>query len=411
MTTFYPRHVLPRLMDALTDTPVVLLHGPRQSGKTTLARHVGQSADYHYISFDDDNQRMAAQSDPVGYTRQLSGRVILDEVQRVPELFTSLKLLIDEDRIPGRFLMTGSANVLLVPQLADSLAGRMEILRLHPLSQSELHRREKPDFLNRLFEEGFPAGRRAEPLASRLPGLVASGGFPAALLRNSPTRRQAWYRDYVDTLIQRDVQDLAAIRSLHALPRLLALAAGQTAHLLNISELAGPFHISRPTIREYVTLLSHVFLLEELQPWSSNRMRRLIKTPKIHLGDTGLACSLLGLAADDLASDRTLLGQLLETFVYQELRRQASCLPDPIRFYHYRDKDQVEVDIILQKGRRLAGIKVKASATVTTKDFKGLRLLERAHKDVFTSGILLYDGDSIVPFGERLHAVPISYLW
>lgn len=406
----YPRLVEPRINEALADTPVVLIHGPRQCGKTTLARMVGEVRGYAYFSFDDDVVLAAAQADPVVFIGDLPERTILDEVQRVPELFTALKAAVDRDRTPGRFLLTGSANVLLVPKLADSLAGRMEILRLHPLAQVELT--GKPSaFLDRLFGAGFKIGAW-QRLREELPKRIVAGGYPAALARGASRRRVVWYRDYIETLVQRDVRDLARIRLLDALPRLLMLAAGQTARLLNVTDLAAPFQLSRPTIRDYVTLLTRVFLLDELPSWHSNRLRRLIKTPKLHLGDTGLACALLGVDAAALQIDRELLGQLLETFIFQELRRQASWQEALVTFYHFRDKDGAEVDVVLEmSGQRVAGIEVKAAATVKASDFRGLRKLKQAAGKRFAGGVVLYDGETTVPFGDDLYAVPIRCLW
>lgn len=408
--TLHTRFLRPRIEEALADSPVVLIHGPRQCGKTTLARLVGDDSGFATFTFDDDVQRAAAQADPVGYVADLPERAVLDEVQRVPELFTSLKAAVDTRRKPGRFILTGSANVLLVPKLADSLAGRMEILRLHPLSQAEVERKT-PDFLRRLFAAGLKAGPSGRRLGKALSERVVGGGFPAALARANQRRRTAWYRDYGDTLIQRDIRDLARISALDALPRLLALAAGQTACLMNVSELAAPFQISRQTIREYLTLLSRIFLLDELSPWHGNRMKRLVKTPKLHMGDTGLACALLGLNGDTLWADRSLFGRLLETFVYQELRRHASWREVAVAFSHFRDKDQVEVDVVLESEGRVAGVEVKAASTVTGDDFKGLRKLRDAVQKNFAAGVVLYDGDAVAGFGDRLHAVPISQLW
>jgi predicted AAA+ superfamily ATPase len=406
----YPRFVEPRLAEALADTPVVLLHGPRQCGKTTLAQAVGRGRGAAYFTFDDEVTLAAATADPVGFVADLPDRVILDEVQRAPGIFASLKSAVDRFRQPGRFLLTGSANVLLVPTLADSLAGRMGIIRLHPLAQSELAGRRSA-FVDGLFSNAFKA-RRAERLGKALADRIVAGGYPAALTRSTPRRRQAWYRNYVEALVQRDVRDLARIASLDALPRLLALAAGQTARLINVSDLASPFQISRPTIRDYVTLLERVFLLEELPPWHDNRLSRLVKTPKLHVGDTGVACALLGVYAEALRADRSLLGQLLETFVFQELRRQASWHEDEIRFHHFREKDGAEVDIVLERGaREVAGVEVKASATVTGADFRGLRKLKEACGKRFVAGVVLYDGESAAPFGDGLHALPIRTLW
>lgn len=405
-----PRAIETRLLEELSDSPVVFVHGPRQCGKTTLTRVVGEARGYTYFTLDDGVILTAAQEDPRGFVADLPDRVILDEIQRAPELFASIKLEVDRKREPGRFLLTGSSNILLAPRLSDSLAGRLGLLRLHPLSQSEVAA-QPSDLLDCLIQGTFPirkAVRQGPELAKRIVG----GGYPAALARSSPHRRAAWYRDYIETLVQRDVRDLSRIRSLDALPRLLELAAGQTAHLLNVSDLASPFQLARPTIREYLTLLERIFLLEELPAWHSTRLRRLVKTPKIHLGDTGVASALLGLDGESLWEDRGLYGQLVETFVLQELRKLASWHERDLHFFHYRDKDKAEVDIVLEFGPgRIAGVEVKAASTVTARDFRGLRKLKEAVGDRFTSGVVIYDGEATVPFGEGLHAVPITRLW
>ena len=405
----YPRFSESNLREALQDSPVVLIHGSRQCGKSTLAKSVGDELDYRYISFDDDNQLQAAKADPMGFVQSLPENVILDEIQRTPELFLAIKASVDQNRQAGRFLLTGSANVLLLPQLADSLAGRMEIMQLRPLAQSEMAGR-RPNFLQQLFNADFGKNEAHTRLGPALADTLCAGGYPAALARNTAKRRAIWYRDFITSLIQRDVQDIANIRNLDILPKLLALAASQTARLFVASELASPFSLSQPTIREYLTLLEQLFLIEQLQPWHSNRLSRLIKTPKLHLTDTGVACALLGVNSGTLWEDKALLGQLLETFVFQELRKQAAWHDDTLAFYHFRNKDKVEVDIIIEQGRHIAGVEVKASATVKAEDFKGLKKLKDACGTAFACGIVVYDGDSILPFGDRLFAVPITKL-
>jgi len=406
----HPRFARHKLEEALADTPVVLVHGARQSGKTTLARMVGDATSYEYITFDDNVQLAAAQADPVGFVADLPNKTILDEVQRAPDLFLSLKSAVDRDRRPGRFILTGSSNVMLLPRLSDSLAGRIEIIRLYPFAQDEIARKESR-FLDELIEARFKNreyGRLGVELAER----IVAGGYPAALARATSSRRATWYRNYIDTLVQRDVRDLARISAMDALPRLLQLAAGQTARLVNVSELASAFQLSRPTIRDYVTLLERIFLLEHLQPWHSNKLSRLIKTPKLHLADTGVAAALLGVDEKTLAKDRALLGQLLETFVYQELRRLASRRDTPVVFSHFREKDGAEVDIVMEyNAGQMAGVEVKAAATVTATDFRGLRKLKEAAGDRFAVGVVLYDGDRVATFGDNLYAVPIRALW
>ena len=391
---------------------MALIHGPRQCGKTTLARETGERLGYHYLSFDDDNQLQAAKADPVGFTQSLPERCILDEIQRAPELFTSIKSSVDRRRQPGRYILTGSTNVLLLPTLSDSLAGRMEIIRLRPLAQCEVAG-ERPTFLDALFSADLSSLQRHgrfQRLAASLPELLCRGGYPAVLARATARRRAVWYRDYIATVVQRDARDITRIHNLDILPRLLELCAGQTAGLFNITELAAPFAISRPTVSEYLTVLEQIFLIERLRPWHSNLLSRLIKTPKLHLADTGLVAALLGVDGKALRRDRILLGRLLETWVYQELRKQADWRDSDIRFYHFRDKDQVEIDIVLEQGRQLAAIEIKAAATVTKRDFKALKKLRDTGGKRFTAGVVFYDGDSILPFGERLHAAPLSLL-
>jgi uncharacterized protein len=407
----YPRHVVPRVLDALADSPVVLIHGPRQCGKTTLVRQIGRRENYAYFSFDDPVAMAAAERDPIGFIADMPDRAILDEVQRVPAVFLALKAEVDRRRVPGRFLLTGSANVLFVPGLADSLAGRMEIVRLHPLAQAELASAKPPTFLDRLFRGAFKVTRSVR-LAAELSERIEAGGYPPALARPRARRRSVWYRDYIETLVQRDVRDLSRIRQLDALPRLLSIAASQTSRLLNVTDLAAPFQVSRPTMHDYLTLLERVFLLDTLTPWHTNQLSRAVKTPKLHIGDTGVACALLGLDGSALAGDRLLLGQLLETFVFQELRRQGSCHEQDIRFFHFRDRDGSEVDIVLERGaREVAGVEVKAAASVNPGDFRGLRKLRAAAGAKFTAGVVLYDGEMSASFGDGLHAVPIRALW
>lgn len=405
----YPRFIQSRIDEALADNPVVLVHGPRQCGKSTFALEQTRHG-YTYFTFDDDVSRAAAETDPIGFVDELPDRAILDEVQRVPTLFTSLKAKVDRSRTPGRFLLTGSSNVLLLPTLADSLAGRMEILRLHPLSQSELV--SSPSrFLESLFERRFKVSKWPR-LGPDLAARIVAGGYPTALTRASDRRKAVWYRDYARTIADRDVRDMTRIRSLDVLPRLLEAVSGQTARLANIADLSGPFEVSRPTINGYVAVLERVFLLDRLPAWHTNLLSRLVKSPKLHIGDTGLGCALLGFDTRALMGDRTAYGQLVETFVFQKLRRLASWEETPISFSHFRDKDNVEVDIVLERGsQQISGIEIKAGATVTNSDFRGLRKLKEIAGKRFVSGVVLYDGEVSAGFGDGLFAVPIRALW
>lgn len=408
--SLYPRLARARLQEALAESPVVLLHGPRQCGKTTLARSLGDDEDRLYVTLDDSATLRAVQADPEGFVLDLERPVTIDEVQRVPELFLAIKRSVDQDRRPGRFLLTGSANALFVPRAADSLAGRMTIVRLHPLSEVEIGRKP-PRFLDRVFAGDF-AISRGERLGPQLAELVVRGGFPESVRRGTARSRRTWAKSYLSAIVARDVRELSRIHRIDILPRLLELSAAQTARLVNVSEIAGPFGVSRTTVRDYLTLLRQVFLVEELPAWHSNRLKRLVKTPKLHVTDTGLACALLDVDADDLRRDRTLLGQLLETFVLQELHRQASGWEHDVRFSHYRDKDQYEVDVVLERGpRRVVGIEIKAAASLRDADGRGLARLRATLGDRFQCGVLLYDGETLVPLGDRIHAVPLRAVW
>lgn len=407
----FTRHVESRLREALEDSPVVLIQGPRQCGKTTLARAVGETGGYRYMSFDDEDNRAAAEADFMGFVKTLPERVILDEVQKVPEIFSSIKLAVDRDRTPGRFILTGSVSVLHVRGITDSLAGRMDIIRLHPFSQSELEG-TAPGFPDALFSPEFDV--RQEGSDSReavIMDKVAAGGYPVALQR-SGERRADWYRKYAEILLERDSRDIAAIRSPEILSSLLELAAAQTARLLSVNGLSSSFRLSRNTVHDYIFLLEKMFLLEKLPAWHRNRLKRLVKTPKLHVTDTGIACALMRMNAAALSANRPFYGQLLETWVLQELRRQLSGHPEPHVFSHYREKDGAEVDIVIERGAgALAGVEVKASATVRDSDFRGIRRLRDAAGERFSRGVVLYGGERNLRFGEGLYAVPLRSLW
>ena len=431
----YPRYIEQRLADALEDSPVVLIHGPRQCGKTTLAQTVcapgnlswnkgstkrkygtarpadDKSGEYSYISFDNKGPREFAKNDPVGFASTLPQRVILDEVQKVPELFEALKIEVDRNRVPGRFLLTGSANVLQVPGLSDSLSGRMLMIRLHPLAQCELENQPPPGFLDTLFKNGFKVCQTRR-LGRELCERISAGGYPAALALPPGQRRFSWYDSYIMTQLLKDVSGFARISTLETLPRLLAIAATRTAGLFNVSDITSSFELSRHTVKNYLKLLEMAFMVERTPPWYSNLNRRLVKTPKLHMCDTGLACALLGVDADGLMQNRPLLGQLLETFVLQEMRRQASWHDVHLSFYHYRDRKGAEVDIVIERGAlAVAGIEVKASGTVTKADFRSLHRLEETVGSRFVCGAVLYDGDTCLRYGDRMWAIPLRMLW
>lgn len=409
MPALLPRFASRRIDIALRDTPVVLINGPRQCGKTTLAQRYA-SASRPYFTLDEETTLAAARSDPIQFLRGLDGAVI-DEVQRSPELLRTIKLAVDRDRRPGRFLLTGSANLLTLPQVADSLAGRMEVVTLLPLSQAEVRRRESA-FLRLAYDGKLVAAPSSPRKAARLTDVILAGGYPQMRLRVDPARRRAWARDYLAGIVQRDVRDLADVARLDVMPRLLRALAAHAAQLANFSRLGAPLGLDDKTTRRYTGLLEQLFLVRRLEPWSRNELSRLVKTPKLQFLDSGLLAALRGITAAGLAKDRTLLGPLLETFVLSELLKQAGWLNDPPRLSYYRTRDGTEVDAVLERDDgALVAVEVKAAATATRADFKGLQQLAAACGDSLRLGVLLYDGDVAVPFGERLWAAPVDCLF
>ncbi len=404
----YPRFVEQRIRDALVDTRVVLVSGPRQSGKTTLGRKLANGG-MTYLTLDNATVLDAARSDPVGFVRGLD-RAIIDEVQRAPGLMLALKESVDADRRPGRFLLTGSANLMLLPRVADSLAGRMEVMRLFPLAQCEI-RGVNSGFLSAAFAGEVP--HVAEAMVGQdLVTAVLAGGYPEALTRRSWMRRQDWYAGYVDAIVQRDVRDVAQVDQLQQMPKLLRVLGEHSGQLVNYSGIGASLGMNHVTTQKYVGVFESLFLVRTLPPWHDNQLKRLTKTPKLHFLDAGLLAALRDLTPDRLRADRTPFGALLETFVLAELQKLASWADGRFEFSHFRDKEQNEVDIIIEDRRgRVVGVEVKAAATVTSSDFNGLRKLADACGDRFVLGLVLHDHDKIVPFGSRLAAAPISALW
>jgi predicted AAA+ superfamily ATPase len=406
------RNIVSNLLDALSDTPVVLINGARQTGKSTLVQSLAQEEHPAlYITLDDASVLAAAQQDPAGFISQFDGPVILDEVQRVPDLFLAIKATVDRCRLPGRFLLTGSANVLLLPKLSESLTGRMEILTLWPFSQGELEAKQER-FINAIFESKLRVPQDLALERNELIRRVLVGGYPEVQGRLSAKRRDSWYQSYMTTMMQREVRELAHIERLAAIPRLLSLLAARTGSLLNLSELASAAGLPKSTLRRYLALLEATFLLVLLPAWSTNLSKRLIKSPKIILNDSGLAGHLIGLNKARIARDSTGFGHLLENFAGMELCKQITWCQTRLRLYHFRSYQGHEVDFVLENpAGEIVGIEVKASSTVKANDFKGLKHLRELLDERFLRGIVLYTGDQPVPFASNLYALPVSALW
>jgi len=394
--------------EALLDTPVVLIVGPRRAGKTTLVRELG-TARRAYVTLDDQAARDAARTDPAGFVRGLNDATI-DEAQRAPELLLAIKRSVDENYRPGRFLLTGSANVMTFPQVADSLAGRIETFRLLPLARVEIEA-TSPTFLERLFA-GTLEGADDGIVGDDLVRIVLQGGFPEALARTSERCRQAWGRAWLESIITRDLRDVAQVGKLNDLPKFVRLLAEHSGRLINYSKFGAGIGVSHKTGHRYVNLLEQMFLVTTLQAWHSNRVKRIIKSPKLHFIDSGLLAAATGLNFAKAKEDRQQFGRLLETFALSEILKLIAVSEMRVSPYHFRDQQMREVDIVLERDDGMvAGIEVKAGATVRSSDFAGLKTLAAACGGRFAYGAVLYDGADFVPFGERLGAVPISALW
>ena len=408
LPSLYPRRIEQRLAEALLDTPVVLLAGPRQAGKTTLVRQVAAKG-LRYLTLDDELTLLAARADPVGLIRSLD-RAVIDEIQRAPQLLLAIKKSVDEDRRPGRFLLTGSANLMALPLVADSLAGRMETLSLLPLSQTEIegHSANWIDqaFAGQLLRADTPA------LGAELVERVLRGGYPEAVSRVSAKRRVTWARQYTDALIQRDVRDVAGIDKLEQLPRFLQALAQTAGQMCNYSQLAGQVGLDGKTAARYAGVFETMYLLKRVDVWARNRLSRVVKTPKLQFIDAGLLAMLMNLGIEEVRRDRSRFGQVLETFVFGELLKHTTSADGDYQLLYYRDADKVEVDIVIENAAgQLVGVEVKASATVKASDLRGFRKLAALAGDQFKMGVLLYDGAETLPLGDGIWAAPLSSLW
>lgn len=406
--SFYPRWIETRIAEAMADTPVVLLAGPRQAGKTTLVRQMAENR-LRYLTLDDELTLLSAREDPVGMIRSLD-RAVIDEIQRAPQLLLAIKKSVDEDRRPGRFLLTGSANLMALPTVADSLAGRMETLSLLPLSQSEIEG-QTANWLDGVFRGRIPTpGSPAH--GSDLAERVLRGGYPEAVARSTSRRRVAWARQYIDAIIARDVRDVSGIEKLDQLPRFLHALAQTAGQLCNYTQLGGQVGLDGKTAAKYIGVFEQMYLLKRVDVWARNRLNRVVKTPKLQFIDSGLLTTLLDLGLDEVQQDRTRFGNVLETFVFGELLKHITTADGDYRLMYYRDIDKFEVDVVIENAAgQLVGVEVKAAATVKESDLRGLRKLSSMAGDQFKMGVLLYDGAETMPLGNNIWAAPLATLW
>lgn len=408
---FY-RHITPAIVEGLEDTPVIVLNGARQTGKSTLCRQLVDQEIFsaQITTLDDPTTLAAAQSDPLGFLENLNKQVILDEVQRVPELFLSIKKLVDQDRSGRRFILTGSADVMVFPRVADSLAGRIELHNLWPLSQGEIL--DRPSSFLKILTSEDRNFRQNTSSWSGLLEAVSAGGYPEALQRKTEARREKWFASYMNAVLQKDIRDLANIEGLTQIPNVLHLIATRVGSTVNMSDIARLSGIKNTTLQRYMALLEHVFLIVKVPAWTPNAEGQFVKSPKIYLNDTGLLCYLRGENADSLLKNRSNAGVFLENFVLMEIMKQLSWLDNYLTPYHFSVHKGAEVDLVLESRKKnIFGIEIKSTASLKEQDFKGLKRLADLARGKFQKGVVLYTGEQVLPFGKNLLAVPISNLW
>ncbi|HMF72697.1 MAG TPA: ATP-binding protein [Flavitalea sp.] len=409
----YKRHIIHPITEALKDTPVIVINGARQVGKSTLCEQLIEDGIFkgRLVTMDDPTVLAAAKADPLGFLQNQDKHLIIDEIQRVPELLLSIKKLIDADRRGRRIILTGSADVMSLPAVADSLAGRIELHNLWPLSQEEILGR-KSGFIKNLVsaESGF-RGKKIE--WATIMQMINKGGYPESLQRQTETRRLKWFESYIAAVLQKDIRELSNIEGLTQIPNILQLITTRVGSTINLSDISRLSGVKNTTLQRYMALLEYVFLIIKIPAWTPNAEGQFVKSPKIFLNDTGLLSYLMGESAQSI-ENRTKAGALLENFVVMEIIKQLSWTDAALKPYHFSIHKGAEVDLVLEdRGKKLYGIEIKSSASLKASDFNGLKRLADLAGKKFQKGIVLYTGEQVLGGfgGKNLHAVPVSALW
>jgi predicted AAA+ superfamily ATPase len=388
---------------------VVLLAGPRQCGKTTLAKQIN-TAKETYLTLDDRALKEAAQTDPQSFVQHRSQTLIIDEIQRVPDLLPAIKKVVDEDMRPGQYLLTGSAHIQTLPHSQESLAGRMTTVRLRPLAWGEI-KGTLPHFLDYAFAGNFEFQCRSEGKESLI-GMALRGGFPEALTLEDRDRRK-WYQDYIEALLSRDLRDLTKINRYDAMLALTQILAAWSSKLMDVTAISSGLSIHQPTVTSYMNALEALYLVEKVRPWTKTDYGRVGKRPKLFITDSGLMAGILSWKSEQILLDADRLGKLMETFVFCELLAQIDASSGFYEISHYRDREGREIDFLVENEEQaILGVEVKSSSSVQKKDFKHLQWFqENLAKNRPFKGIVFYTGERTLSFGKSLWAVPISMLW
>jgi predicted AAA+ superfamily ATPase len=411
MTSLFPRRIRPLVLEGIEDSRIVFVGGARQVGKTTLISDIASTdAPMTNYTLDDEPTREAAVDDPAGFVADLELPAFIDEIQRAPDLLLELKRSVDADPTPGRFVITGSANVLASRRLQDALPGRIDRIDMWPLARTEIDGGGH-NVVDELFAGRAPLVERAPVGRASFAEFIAEGGYPEARLRPPGRRRDRWFANYIAGTLARDLTELADVRRADDAERLLRLLATQSANLLNYRRAGARLDMHHETVKAYVSLLEQMFLVRRLPAWRPGLGAREASTPKIYVCDSGLLASLLGADARRIGEDDQVTGKICETFVASELVKHASWSEQQPRLFHYQ-RDREDVDLILENNRgEIVGVEVKAKATLAARDWRWLKRLSEARESRFKAGMVVYSGAQTIPLGARLWAVPYSGLW
>lgn len=404
----YKRYLDHKLLESIEESPVVLINGARQTGKSTLVKTLLKDT-HAYYTLDDYSILSSIQLDPYNFLVSQNKPIILDEVQRAPEAFIALKRIVDENREPGRFVLTGSANILMLPKLADSLAGRMEILTLWPLSSAELNS-SSSQLVSDLLTHNFLNYRQYDLGDGEYIGNILTGGYPEVVRRATVSKRNNWFKGYIQTLLTRDVQDIAGIERTAQLPILLNILAARIGGLLNASELSRSSKIPLTTLNRYLKIFEMLYLTVNLQPWHANIGKRFVKSPKVYLSDVGLLTFLLGMTEDHVMQRPDVWGHIFENFIVMEFIKHQTWSEVPFQIYHYRTESNEEIDLILETDQgELIAIEIKTSKTIDGRSLKAIKSLHATMPHKVIKGFVVYTGDKVIPLSHNIWALPLGY--